>query len=328
MEFRIDALGRVSNVKRTPQGGLEIPANLTRTGVFVYRQPDGSIRREYRPEDEVFNADSLSSLRGAPLTVGHPGIVRAENWQQVSVGHVGDDVRKDSRFVAATTRVQSAPVVSQVERKELIELSCGYTCDLDHTSGEVDGERYDAIQRNIRYNHVALLPPGGGRAGTDVCLRLDSKYFGSVAYTTDMNLEEALKEIDRLNGQLAAEKQRADSLDKSLKGIDVEALIQDRVSLHAEARTVLGEDARFDGKSPVEIMKSVVTKANPDLRLDGKSEDFVRGFFQAAVAQASKEKVAKGNLRIDESSAITDAVAEARKRNEERSQNGWKGEAK
>ena len=37
------------------------------------------------------------------------------------------------------------------------ELSCGYYCDLDETPGEYEGQRYDARQRNIRGNHLALV---------------------------------------------------------------------------------------------------------------------------------------------------------------------------
>ncbi|MCX7015414.1 MAG: alpha/beta hydrolase fold domain-containing protein, partial [Candidatus Sumerlaeota bacterium] len=42
-------------------------------------------------------------------------------------------------------------------------LSCGYTCDLEHTPGNWMGIKYDAIQRNIRYNHMAVVK--AGRAG-------------------------------------------------------------------------------------------------------------------------------------------------------------------
>lgn len=162
-----------SRVERTPQGGMKIPATLTRTGVFEYRQADGSVRREYRPPSEVFKADSLRTLEDAPVTDLHQGMVRSETYQALSKGHVRD-VNQDGRFVTATVLVQDAGLVAAVERGDRREISCGYECTLDPTPGRTDaGESYDAVQTNIRYNHAALLPIGAGRAGREVGLRLD-----------------------------------------------------------------------------------------------------------------------------------------------------------
>ena len=37
---------------------------LTRVGIFEYRRPDGSIRRELRLPEEVFAPESLASYKG------------------------------------------------------------------------------------------------------------------------------------------------------------------------------------------------------------------------------------------------------------------------
>lgn len=167
---------RLDAVERTPQGGLRAPARLTRTGVLTYRTTDGRERREYRPPSEVFAESSLASLRGATVTDRHPptGMVTPATFKQLSVGHVGDDVRADGDFVAASVVVNDATEVSLVESGERGDLSCGYDVQMDETPGiSPEGERYDAVQRAITYNHVALLPPGTGRAGPEVALRLD-----------------------------------------------------------------------------------------------------------------------------------------------------------
>lgn len=52
------------------------------------------------------------------------------------------------------------------------EVSCGYAADTEMISGKYNGEDYDAIQRNIRYNHLAVVPRG--RAGPEVRIRLDA----------------------------------------------------------------------------------------------------------------------------------------------------------
>jgi hypothetical protein len=175
MRVRRTDAGTVRGVEITPQGGLRIPAVLTRTGVLQYQDGAGKKWGEYRPESEVFAADSLASLRGAPVTNGHPDhLVTTQTFRADAVGHTCEDVRRDGEFVAATLIVNDAPVVASVNAKDLHDISCGYECDVDQTPGvTATGERYDAIQRSIRYNHVAVLPPGAGRAGPDVALRMD-----------------------------------------------------------------------------------------------------------------------------------------------------------
>lgn len=159
-----------------PTGGVRVDARPTRAGVLTYTTEDGQTIREWRPQDEVFAPASLATLRGVAVTDGHPaeGLVSAASWGRFAKGHAGDDVRADGDLVAASLVVSDAAAVDRVKRGELVELSCGYACDVDETPGVTpEGERYDRVQRAITYNHVALLPPAEGRAGPACALRLD-----------------------------------------------------------------------------------------------------------------------------------------------------------
>lgn len=172
--FRTDTT-RLDKVERTPGGGVRIPAVLTRSGVFEYQQPDGKVIREYRPPDEVARADSVATLRDAPVTVGHPaGLVTPDTWRRASVGHVSGEPKNENGGVAATVVVNDAAAIQAIDAGELKEISSGYTVEMDLISGvTAEGQRYDRIQRNIQYNHVALGPSGWGRQGASVGLRLD-----------------------------------------------------------------------------------------------------------------------------------------------------------
>ncbi|MET0793402.1 MAG: DUF2213 domain-containing protein [Polyangiaceae bacterium] len=174
-QFRYD-VDRLGKAERTPTGGIKVPASLTRVGVFPYRRADGTTRLEFRPPEEVFREDSLASFDGAAVTVGHPPEgVNASNWSGLSRGHVVEkSVRKDGSLVAANLTIQDGPTIARVDSGELCEISLGYSVDYEPTPGEYNGQRYDGVQRNIRGNHVALLPKGAGRAGPDCALRLDS----------------------------------------------------------------------------------------------------------------------------------------------------------
>jgi hypothetical protein len=166
---------RSGEVTRTSSGGRVASARVTRTGVLLYRMPDGSTRREYRPPEEVFSPDSLASLAHATLTDDHPGKVTPANWRRMTIGHIAGSPQRDGKFVAAELHLQHGDAIEKAEGGELADCSCGYDCVFDPTPGvSPEGEKYDGIQRGIRYNHVALGPPGWGRAGREVSMRLDS----------------------------------------------------------------------------------------------------------------------------------------------------------
>lgn len=170
--FRIDK-SKLDKLMKTSQGFLQAPAFVTRTGIFEYVKADGSSLKEYRPESEVFNPISIASLRAAPVTDDHPQeLVTADNMKRLAVGYLGDTISQENEFVKVETLTVFDPnVISKVE-SGLLELSCGYEAELDFTPGEINGEKYDCIQKNIIYNHVALVREG--RAGPEVRLRLDS----------------------------------------------------------------------------------------------------------------------------------------------------------
>ncbi len=161
---------------------------LTRTGIFVYHfdPEDGAgLRevRELRPAEEVFAEESLDTLKAITVVQGHPANITLDNQKEHGVGHVGDDVRKseDGKYVAGSIVIKDRSTLDAIERGELGELSCGYQVELDWTPGEHEGESYDAVQRNIRYNHVGIGDAEGwGRAGHEVRIR-DGAYADSMA---------------------------------------------------------------------------------------------------------------------------------------------------
>ena len=91
---------------------------LTRTGVFSYVLPDGKVRREYRPPDEVFRTDSLKAFEGIPITDEHHGRVNGENTQYLVIGSVLSAGRQDgSNLIADIVIHNTTPVMKG--KKEL-----------------------------------------------------------------------------------------------------------------------------------------------------------------------------------------------------------------
>lgn len=149
-------------------GFITLDGRLTRTGVFDYRDADGNEWGELRRPDEVFDETALDSFKQVVVTNDHPEqFVDVGNVNDVQVGHVGTDVRRDGDFVRATVTITDAKTVIAILAGKK-ELSCGYTAELIDEKGVIDGKRYDAIQINIRGNHLAIVDVG--RAGPDCAL--------------------------------------------------------------------------------------------------------------------------------------------------------------
>jgi hypothetical protein len=182
-------------------------------------------------------------------------MVRPNNYKKYSVGHIKDDAKPDSDqiHVKGTVVVQDADTIAKIDSGARREVSMGYGCILDPTPGEYNGEKYDAIQRKIVYNHVALGPSNWGRQGNSVALRLDSC--------------DAV--IDSADGPLAIEQDTKGIEDKPMKirfdGKEYEAGSTEHLDAietkHASEKAALVKRAdAADGK--VEVLTSDLAKAN------------------------------------------------------------------
>jgi len=169
---RIDR-GELQKPSKLANGWLRVDGKLTRTGVFAYRLGDGKVRRELRLPEEVFHADALESFGLVPVTDEHPpAFLDAANTKEFARGAVAAGPRQSGRFVVGELLVTDAALIEKLESGTARELSCGYNCDLEEEAGvSEDGEHYDAIQRNIRGNHVAVVQKG--RAGPEARVRMD-----------------------------------------------------------------------------------------------------------------------------------------------------------
>lgn len=248
-------------------------ARLTRTGVFVYRNADGTERREYRSPAEVFKADSLASFRGVPVTNEHPPeMINATNATRYMKGAVLDTPHRDGQYMVATIAVHDAATIDDMERGKN-QVSNGYDCDLDETPGvSPDGERYDAAQLNIIGNHLALVP--NARAGAAAAVRMDAacridEPAAPASTRTDgaqiMDLTQALAALAQANEKIGALNVRCDAADKALteatkRGDKLEAERDD-----AKQKLVIAEQARNDAADPARVKARVLleTSARP-----------------------------------------------------------------
>jgi len=184
----------VAGTRRREDGYLVADARIARTGIQTYLgvevgKPDMALVKVYRPGTEVFADATLKSAAHRPVTNDHPAEpVTSENWRQHAVGQTGDEISGEGIFIRVPLMVSDEAAIKDIEAGKQ-ELSAGYTCDLEFTAGTTStGEAYDAIQKNIRINHVAIVQRG--RAGPQVRIGDGAITWGISPVTTDTNLKQ------------------------------------------------------------------------------------------------------------------------------------------
>lgn len=162
-------LNRGAPARRVVKDGrafLVAPLSMIVPGVL-----EGSKGKLYYPPSEVERNPGV--WNGVPLTVGHPtdwygnpvparGSVVLKRFR---IGHVAND-RYDGRrrvadgwFDEAMTRDKAPDVYTALLAGHEMELSTGlFTDDEDAPGVAPDGRVYDAVARNYRPDHLAILP--------------------------------------------------------------------------------------------------------------------------------------------------------------------------
>jgi hypothetical protein len=273
--------------ERTPQGFLRVEGYASRCGVFEYLNEDGTTRRELRLPEEVFAPAAMTGFETAILTDGHPSaMVTTENVKRVDVGHVIGAARRDGDHVATSILITDPNVIAKVELGDT-GLSVGYGVDLDETPGvhPVYG-RYDAIQRNLVINHLAVAVTP--RAGDTARIRMDgaSVLVGILDGNPPSNVRVAhrIDPCDRGDETGPTTKELAPMAD------DKEIKTDDDL---AEARAMI---AQLE-KEVVDLKEKLSAKMAAD---------------EAEAVKAEKERADKAEARIDEMIANQGALVRAR----------------
>ena len=361
-------------VNRMDDGSITSSAIITRAGIFEYRLPDGTVQKEFRSPEEVFKADSMASAKLLPITNQHPPTVFVDpaTVKQYRIGSTGENVECVDNNLAITIKIDDQDGIKAVDNGRR-EFSCGYEAVTLKQDGMWQGERYTHVQKDIKYNHLALVDQG--RAGHVASLRLDAAdaiqvaeptaepkgkktmseqvrlddgfdydaskqvkaaYEGLKAKRDDLQVKldaatEASKtaaaEKDTLQGKCDELQKRVDEFDTTLDE-KVKAGIELRSAVLDSAKKVItdAEEAKkLDSMSVADIKRAVIVAKNPDAKLDEKTDEYIAGAFEIAVASGAPSKqasngagiVGDGSRKADEAKdpeqAKLDAMEEAAK---------------
>lgn len=318
----------VLSFRKDGDGYLTVTAGITRPGVFPYRRGDGALQWEAKLPEDIFSTATVESARNKPVTDEHPPEpVNSKNWLQYARGTSHHDARVDDDLMKVTLTVTDAALIERVESGQQKEISIGFETDLDETPGEWNGQRYDARQRNILINHIAIT--ARGRAGPTVAIRGDSavqmdedENTGGITmakYTVDGKEFEVPSEVkshldaqaakldaatakvqaaDALQGRYDALEAEKDGLAADLEEAKKQTLTQDqldvaieeRIALVSGAKTVLGDSFDTTGKTDKDIKTAVIKQVKGDsFDLTGKSDDYINAFYDATIGSVRKD---------------------------------------
>lgn len=321
----------------TKDGYLAIMGRIARgNNVQKYRgsevgKPEMAVVDVFRPDSEVFSPEAMHSFAHRPLTNDHPPEeVTAGNWSKYAKGYTGDRIARDGDYIRVPLLMTDADTIKDADGGKR-EMSVGYSADIDWTPGVTpSGLHYDAIQRNIRANHVALVQ--NGRAGHEARIgdngdppttaishegrKMADNRTVVVDGLTVETTQQGAEVINKLQGLLkdarteladSQEAHEAELADKDkeiavkdakiaelekaqMTDADLDKRVAERAELIAQAKAI--KDGEYKG-SPAEIRKAAVVAVLGDEAIKGKSEAYIDARFDILAEEANADPVRK-----------------------------------
>lgn len=308
---------------------------VARLGLQVYYTEDGRTVREFRPAEEVFKDESLASYQGKPMTLDHV-FVNSENAKEVVVGSVTGKAEPLGSSVVAPIVVYDNTAIQEAMAGNAKELSVGYSAILDETPGwgdpitgeyvlKSDGDQFDApegwqefdaIQRDIKVNHIAMVYRG--RAGI-AKLNMDGEQENPYTTDVDINKEDKQEMTVKIKLDGAQEFEVAPEIASHIEALNAKAdtAIAERDALKAKVDAMPAEIEAAVAKAKADadaLAALVAVAAEAGVKADGLD---AKGIKVAYVKEVSGLDVSeKSDAYIDAAFDIakeSDKMAEVRK---------------
>lgn len=168
----------VNVLHKTPEGYYQGNVVCTGIGVFRYLDKNKKFVQRLRDVDDVKAA--TASINCKPITLQHPNQpVNADNVDGLEVGMTANDATFDGLNNRVTVTITGKKAIDAIDRGEVKAFSMGYKCSVVDNDGVWQGVHHDQQQKNIVYNHLALVTKG--RAGDKVNFMVgDSADFADI----------------------------------------------------------------------------------------------------------------------------------------------------
>lgn len=239
-------LDNKSNRYFDENGYLVIKDNkIAKAGVFEYlgreisdKLPLTEIYKVYRPWEEIER--SAKDFEGMPLKFGHEWVQPEK--RDVKIGAVSGEVKLEEPYLIADIKIYDKGAIEEITQKGVVDLSPGYRAYYKAESGEYNGEKYEFVQEDIKYNHLAIVE--NGRSGKDVRIA-DEMPQGNKNREVN-NMPKNLKQ-DALYALSHAKKVYDECITSKTDDVDKRELIREIVAIAVKPDTDFegGEEEKF-----------------------------------------------------------------------------------
>lgn len=229
-------------------GYLVIKNNkIAKAGVFEYlgreisdKLPAGEIYKVFRPWEEL--KKTAKDFEGMPVKFGHEWVEPSK--RDLKIGSISGEVKAEEPYLIADIKIYDKGAIEAVTGEGIVDLSPGYSAKYTAEAGEYNGEKYDFMQRDIKYNHLAVVD--NGRSGKDVKISDNKPDVSGVNNTGDNNMNRSLER--NALGMLSYVKKTYDEcITSKTDDVDKRELIREIVAIAVKPDTDFegGEEEKF-----------------------------------------------------------------------------------
>lgn len=300
---------KFQNWRIDSDGMLRVTARVLADGVFPYlkaESPDDAKENaeglvgQYIPVKE-FTDEALQSLEGKPVIVEDHVWRTPENTTKdgLTVGSVAGTPRVEGGYVVTDLLITDKEAIEKIKSGELVEISSAYDGDCYSKEGVYKGKPFGAVQTNLRFNHVLLLPEGAGRCGPNVRI-----------VNHKQTKEKGMKVLQRQYGNRRVDYKFNNEDDAA----EAEKMVEDQKTFNADALAEAVEKAQSI-KAQLDDLQSQYDAAMATIEEQKATiDDLMSAETQEAMAQEAAAQTEAEDAILDD--AIENEVIEEKEKEE------------
>lgn len=277
---------------------LRKKAKISRSGIFEYLArempglpagtPPNAIVRVFRSEDETFDADALRSFEMLPLTITHPGSLNVdENGARIH-GTTGSVATRDGDHIGVEVGLMTKEAQDRYA-SGMRQVSIGMQSRIIWKPGRTaQGEVFDALQVQHRGRHLSMVDRGRAKTAEIMDSMDEEKSKMTEAEIKELKdkMEALKKERDTLAGKVAAFDAASvtdETINKRVEDGVQAALVaaKERAAIVERAKKFAPKMEVTDSMTVRDILSVAIKTASPSVSLEGKSDEYVIGVFDA-----------------------------------------------
>jgi hypothetical protein len=298
-------LNNAKKIEFKEDGTFIAHAPITSIGVYVYKREYGTTH-ELRSYEEVFKEDSLNTLENLPITLHHPNDkITKENQAQYEVGRIIGNIThydNDPR-VYADLHITDKKAIKAALACGIKFLSCGYECKGIKADGVFLGMKYDTMQTDIRYNHLALCRTP--RGDENLMIKLDSIADALKFCDAQTEFEENVSTTNNGENNMAQKEDSGDSNAETIKmfadmQIKIDSKEKELMAAKAETERMKGEKDALQTKcdSLASELKSLQDSFPSQIHELAHKLSILRGFVNEWGVEGVKEDATEKEMKI------------------------------